>query len=169
MLWPSRHQKGASWYMCVWCPSLSLGANFPANQSLWCPPSLPTNQCPPVCQPIADLSCKEQSGSTLGKPVGFVARPASEQIPMVGRRNTDKAVEQIPTVGRRNTDELIPMWPDSGRQNKPIYFSDQTPFMEIWDNCHQTDTWNLPGTFDGHQNYGSDMFYGLGAWVQPQP
>ena len=105
---------------CVSGVPLSLGANFPANQSLWCPPSLPTNQCPPVCQPIADLSCKEQSGSTLGKPVGFVARPASEQIPMVGRRNTDKAVEQIPTVGRRNTDELIPMWPDSGRQNKPI-------------------------------------------------
>ena len=32
---------------CV-CPS--LGANFPPNQSLWCPPSLPTNQCPP-CLP----------------------------------------------------------------------------------------------------------------------
>ena len=44
--------------------------------------------------------------------MGFVARPASEQIPMVGRRNADKAMEQIPTVGRRNTAELIPMWPE---------------------------------------------------------
>ena len=105
------------------CVSVPLGANSPHTTH----PITPASSifAKPItvlglCQPIADLSCKEQSGSTLGKPVGFVARPASEQIPMVGRRNTDKAVEQIPTVGRRNTDELIPMWPDSGRQNKPL-------------------------------------------------
>ena len=52
--------------------------------------------------------------------VGFVARPASEQIPMVGRRNPDKAVEQIPTVGRA----------DSNVARANLYFSDQT---HLWD------------------------------------
>ena len=73
--------------------------------------------------------------------MGFVARPASEQIPMAGRRNTDEAVEQIPTAGRRTTNEgQIPMGPATN-----LHFSVHTT---LWD-LGQLQS-KLPSEFDLH-------------------
>ena len=87
--------------------------------------------------------------------MGFVARPASEQIPMAGRRNTDEAVEQIPTVGRRNTNEgQIPMGLE-----KTISLIKH--LHGIWDNCHQNDTWKFD--FDDRKNDSLDNGHVLRA------
>jgi len=67
--------------MCLFFePITLLVSSILANQSVSC---LFANE------PIGDLSCQLQSGSTLGKQrVGFVAGQQTEQIPMLARRNT---------------------------------------------------------------------------------
>ena len=81
--------------MCLFFePITLLVSSILANQSV---SSLFANE------PIRDLSCVLQSGSTLGKPrVGFVAGQQAEQIPMLGRRNTHK---RRPSVDQRNADK----------------------------------------------------------------
>ena len=67
--------------MCLVSLSLSVPTFQPTNHSgvlhLCQPISVPR-----VCQPITDLSCSDQSGSTLGKPSGFCCQASQ-------RANTD--------------------------------------------------------------------------------
>ena len=92
------------------CVSVPLGANSPHHhppnhssvlhlcQTNHCPRSLPTNRRPFLFRP---------GWFYFRQAAHWVLLPGqpSEQIPMVGRGNTDDAVKQIPTVGRRNTDK----------------------------------------------------------------
>ena len=137
---------------CV-CPS--LGANFPPNQSLWCPPSLPTNQCPP-CLPTNHrpfLFGPEWFYFRQAEWVLLPGQPASkyrwlaEEIQTRQWSKYQQWAEEIQTRGRFQ-------WCQKN------YISLSIQLYGIWGNCHQDDTQNLTLTAVKVM----DCFT---AWVQP--
>ena len=123
--WPSSHQKGATWYLLHVSVPLSVPTFHPTNHSgvlhLCQPISVPR-----VCQPITDLSCSDQSGSTLGKPSGFCCQASQ-------RANTDGWPKKYRRGSGANTNSGQKKYIPGAHSNMArtnLQISDYTP---LWD------------------------------------
>ena len=109
---------------CVSVP-LSVPTFHPTNHSgvlhLCQPISVPR-----VCQPITDLSCSDQSGSTLGKPRGFCCQASQ-------RANTDGWQKKYRRGSGANTNSGQKKYKRGADSNgtRKNYISDQTPSWDL--------------------------------------